>query len=368
MSDTPVSTRRVFHTLLDWAGLRRGAQPARGDAGRGRARRGDEAVPRVRLAAAGHGGRRAATRRSSPDARGLRRRRPIPARRATSATARDLPGRCATALRGLSRAVAGRRARRRRPLDDEARRRLASLGYVSAGAAPVVRKDAPRPADMTRAVRRRSTRRRACSCASEYAAGDSAARADPAPRIPYNLDAALRLATAHSSLGHDGRARRPRSSGRARSRRDSPDVRTYLALHYARGTEWARAVPLLEQVVAESPDRLPALEALAAVRERQGRVAGRAGAAPARLRAAAADRRRSCVRLGQLAMAAQQTTPRSRRSRRRARRTARRVPARPRAGRAVPGRAAAAGGARRARPRARRRIPSTRWRSSSARR
>src|SRR4030095_16788236 len=34
-------------------------------------------------------------------------------------------------------------------LDDAARRRLASLGYVSAGAAPVVRKDAPRPADMT---------------------------------------------------------------------------------------------------------------------------------------------------------------------------------------------------------------------------
>ncbi len=52
----------------------------------------------------------------------------------------------------------------------------------------------------------------------------------------------------------------------------SQDVRTYLALHYARGKDWARAAPLLEQVVAESPDRLPAVEALARVRERQGRV------------------------------------------------------------------------------------------------
>ena len=52
----------------------------------------------------------------------------------------------------------------------------------------------------------------------------------------------------------------------------SSDVRTYLALHYARGKDWPRAVPLLEQVVAESPDRLPALEALAAIRVRQGRI------------------------------------------------------------------------------------------------
>ena len=53
----------------------------------------------------------------------------------------------------------------------------------------------------------------------------------------------------------------------------SIDVRTYLALHYARGKDWPRAVPLLEQVVAESPERVPALEALAVVRERQGRIA-----------------------------------------------------------------------------------------------
>ena len=39
-------------------------------------------------------------------------------------------------------------ARPRTRSSEEERRKLASLGYVSAGAAPVVRKDAPRPADM----------------------------------------------------------------------------------------------------------------------------------------------------------------------------------------------------------------------------
>src|SRR4029078_5659826 len=33
-------------------------------------------------------------------------------------------------------------------LDEESKRRLASLGYVSAGSAPVVRKEAPRPGRM----------------------------------------------------------------------------------------------------------------------------------------------------------------------------------------------------------------------------
>ena len=62
------------------------------------------------------------------------------------------------------------------------------------------------------------------------------------------------------------------SSARAAISPSSPDVRTYLALHYARGPQWQQAVPLLEQIVAESPERLPAVEGLARVRERQGRV------------------------------------------------------------------------------------------------
>jgi tetratricopeptide (TPR) repeat protein len=52
----------------------------------------------------------------------------------------------------------------------------------------------------------------------------------------------------------------------------SPDVRVYLALHLARTPQWEQAVPMLEKVVADSPDRLPALEALARLRERQERL------------------------------------------------------------------------------------------------
>ena len=88
---------------------------------------------------------------------------------------------------------------------------------------------------------------------------------------PHNLDAALRAATAYSSLGQDARALAMFQKA-AEIAPNSSDVRTYLALHYARGKDWPRAVPLLEQVVAESPDRLPALEALAAIRVRQGRI------------------------------------------------------------------------------------------------
>ena len=47
----------------------------------------------------------------------------------------------------------------------------------------------------------------------------------------------------------------------------------YFALHLTRGAEWPRAVPMLERIVADDPDRLPALQALAVIRERQGRIA-----------------------------------------------------------------------------------------------
>jgi tetratricopeptide (TPR) repeat protein len=149
------------------------------------------------------------------------------------------------------------------------RRKLASLGYVASEVKPVVRKDAPRPADM----------------APLFPILDEAAglfvREEYGKTIPlleqilskdpHNLDAALRLATAHSSLGHDQQAIDAFQRAQTMSP-DSPDVRTYLALHYARGKEWKKAEPMLEQIVAKWPDRVPALEALAMIREREGRV------------------------------------------------------------------------------------------------
>jgi tetratricopeptide (TPR) repeat protein len=154
-------------------------------------------------------------------------------------------------------------------LSEEARRQLASLGYVSASAPPVVRKDAPWPADMVHLFD-------ALEQASTLFVQEKYAQVIPLlERIltedRHNLDATLRLATAHSMLGHDGQAQKAFETA-ARIAPQSPDVRLYLALHYARGSEWERAVPALEQLLAQTPDRLPAVEALARIRERQGRL------------------------------------------------------------------------------------------------
>ena len=189
-------------------------------------------------------------------------------------------------------------------LGEEERRQLASLGYVSAGSAPAVRKDAPRPADMTRLFD-------AIDKASGLFVREEYARAVPLlERIrsedPGNLDAALRLATARSMLGQEALARREfERAGQIAP--GSQDVKTYLALHYARGRDWARAVPLLEQVVAESPDRLPAIEALARVRERQGRTA-EAIALRQQVHGSRKPSPAELVHLGELAMGAGQTS------------------------------------------------------------
>jgi tetratricopeptide (TPR) repeat protein len=142
-------------------------------------------------------------------------------------------------------------------------------------------------------------------------ASNAFVRADYAAAIPllekilaadrYNVTAALRIAAAQSALGRNERAlaafRRAETIAP-----NSPDVRHYLALHYARTGNWERATPMLERVVAENPDRLPALEALAEAREKQRqipealqlwrRIHEMRAATPAEL-----------VRVGQLAMA-----------------------------------------------------------------
>jgi tetratricopeptide (TPR) repeat protein len=124
---------------------------------------------------------------------------------------------------------------------------------------------------------------------------------------PHNLDAALRLATAHSSLGQDALAETAFRRAAAIAPQ-SRDVRLYIALHYARGENWRDAVPILEAVVAETPERLPAVEALARIRERQGRIAD-----AVKLRQKIYSLRDptagEMVHLGQLAMSVQQTQP-----------------------------------------------------------
>jgi arylsulfatase A-like enzyme/Tfp pilus assembly protein PilF len=302
VSDTPVSTRRVFHTILDWAGLEK-TQSLRGSE--------KEVVLAEAMkpfVAFGWQPQVMAV---------LGRQKAILAGRlevydvvADPMEARDL-----AAEANLSRQVG--KALREYPLPslkapppgdslgDEELRKLASLGYISAGASPAVRKDAPRPVDMSHLFD-------VIEKASGLFVREEYAKAIPLlERIlaedPGNLDAALRLATAHSALGHEERALEAFEKARDIAPA-SQDVRTYLALHYARGRQWERAVPLLEQVVAETPDRLPALEGLAVVRERQGRTSEAVS-----LRQKIYARRKptpmELVRLGQLAMSAGQTAP-----------------------------------------------------------
>ena len=154
-------------------------------------------------------------------------------------------------------------------VSEEERKKLASLGYVAAESTPVIRKDAPRPKDMTAlfpvlddaaALFVREEYKLAIPLLNQILMKD-----------PNNLDAALRLATSYSSLGDSANALSAFRKAQAIAP-DSPDVRTYLALHYARGPQWQEAVPLLERVLREAPDRLPALEALAVIRERQNRI------------------------------------------------------------------------------------------------
>ena len=188
-------------------------------------------------------------------------------------------------------------------LDEQARQKLASLGYVSGTTAPLVRRNAPRAADMTRlfpvideasSLFVQGRYEQVVPLLKQILAADAS-----------NLDALMRLATAYSSLGKDALAVDTfRRAGALAPK--SQDVKLYLALHYAKGPDWLRAVPMLEQIVSESPERLPALEALAVARERAGRLPD-AVALRHRVYALRSPSPAELVQLGGMAMAAQQT-------------------------------------------------------------
>ncbi len=299
VSEIPVSTRRIFHTLLDWAGLDE-ADSLRGSSAE--VVLGEAMKPFLQY------GWQPQTMAVEGTQKAIR---------AGAFEVYDLetdPQERRNLGAGATLQPALRKALEDYPLpspgdaptaapDDEARRRLASLGYIGATAPPVVRRDAPRPADMTHLfgdIEQAS----ALFVEERYAEAipvlERIARADP-----YNLDATLRLATAHSSLGRDQRAVKTFKQA-ARIAPASPDVSTYLALHYARGKDWELAAPLLERIVAETPDRLPAVEALAVIRERQGRLE-EAIALRRTIDGLRAPSAPELVHLGRLAMKAQQT-------------------------------------------------------------
>ena len=267
VSDAPVSTRRVFHTVFDWAGL--GAEQSLRGAH-------DETVlaeamkpyleygwqPQV-MAVSGKLKVILAGRLETYDLAAD----PLETRDLGSGVA--LPPGMRRSLEDYP-APTPDVARAPEHLDADAKRRLAALGYVGATSAPVVRANAPRPASMTALFPVME------KAAALFAGGEFRAAIEPLRAIlsadPNNLDAALRLATAYSSLGleKEALAAFQRAAVIAPA---SQDVRTYLALHYARTAEWRRAIPLLEQVVTESPDRLTAVEALGALHVRAAQAA-----------------------------------------------------------------------------------------------
>ena len=264
VEDAPVSTRRIFHTVLDWAGLgaadslrAASSEVVLGEAMKPYLNYGWQ--PQI-MAVLGPHKAIFAGRLETYDLRS------DPAERNNLGAGASLPPAMRKALDDYPVPPIGG-ARKPEPLSDEARRNLASLGYVSGGASPVVRKDAPRPVDMAALFP-------VVDAASTLFVQERYAEAIPLfekvlAQDPHNLDAALRLATAQSSLGREPQAiaafRRAAAIAPA-----SDDVRLYLALHYARGRDWQRAIPILQRIVDEQPDRLVAVERLADLRQKQG--------------------------------------------------------------------------------------------------
>ncbi len=183
-------------------------------------------------------------------------------------------------------------------LSQEDRERLASLGYAGSGGRAPIRSDAPAPKDMTHLF----------SGLDRGSALFVQGRYEEAVRIfttvesqdPENLMVKLRLAVAYSSLGANDLALDFFEQAR-RLDPGSVDVRHYLAMHYFRTGDWGRAGALFEAVLAQSPGRLPALEGLSQIREQAGDL-DRAIELQERIIAVKAEPAGNLTKLGELQM------------------------------------------------------------------
>ena len=270
----PVSTRRIFDTLLGWAGL----GPDSGPDGPGQRTllwpidepvMGEAMQPfllfgwQPQVMAAGASGKaiRSGTIVELYDVHA------DPAETRDLAGEKELPPDLRQALRDYP--LPSKDAASPGDLDEEASKRLASLGYLTSGAPPKLDPDAPRAKEMTHLFS-------ALDLASGlFIRGDYAAAVPVLERIladdPGNLSVVLRLATAHSALGHAARATDMFERAAAIDP-DSLDVEHYRALHELGTDDWRSAGPRLERVLAAMPERLAAIEGLAQVRRLEGRI------------------------------------------------------------------------------------------------
>lgn len=157
---------------------------------------------------------------------------------------------------------------------DDSLRRLASLGYVSKGSTPLVRKDAPRAADMTAITDRKAAISEVTARASElFEKGFYSDCISLYERVvvddPRNMVSTLHLATAYSMVGNGAEAIQVFQRAEAMNP-GSDEVRTSLASHYVRNREWDAAAGLLERVVKTSPNNTTAISALISVKLKQG--------------------------------------------------------------------------------------------------
>jgi len=153
-------------------------------------------------------------------------------------------------------------------LSKEARERLAALGYVGWDSPAPLRENAPIAKNMTYLFADLD-RGSALFARDEYEASIRVFEKVLA-QDPMNLMVVVRLAVAYSVLGNEDRA--GQLFARAREiHSDNVDLQHYIAMHNFRFGHWEEAAPMFERVLQEMPHKLPALEALARIREKQGR-------------------------------------------------------------------------------------------------
>jgi tetratricopeptide (TPR) repeat protein len=154
-------------------------------------------------------------------------------------------------------------------LDQETVQQLAVLGYVGWESPAPLREGAPIPRNMTHLFDDLD------EGAELFAMEDYEASIRVFESVLAedrgNFMVTVRLAVAHSLLGNEGRADRLFSQAQE-IHPGSIDLQHYLAMHYFRFDRWELAAPLFEKVLTVMPKKLPALEALARIREGLGRL------------------------------------------------------------------------------------------------